>query len=181
MFFPRRFLVFLLLLCAAGGAVPASAQPKVGDPAPDFTLPAATRDTILMSGIRLSDSFGKAAVILAFYPADWSGGCTKEMCAMRDSFEELATLHAVVYGISGDYVYSHREWAKHLSIPFMLFSDHDHTVARAYASYNPDRGYNRRTVYLIDREGNIVYIDLNYRVDTQDSFNKLTEALKALR
>jgi peroxiredoxin len=181
MFFSRRFLFSFLFLCGAGGAVPTSAQPRVGDPAPDFTLPAATRDTILMSGVRLSDSFGKAAVVLAFYPADWSGGCTREMCTMRDSFEELSTLHALVYGISGDYVYSHREWAKHLGIPFMLLSDHDHTVARAYGSYNPDRGSNRRTVYVINKEGKIGYADLDYRVDTLDSFKKLTEALKGLR
>ncbi len=150
---------------------------KLGDAAPTFTLSSATKDTIVKDGFSLASSVGKNNIILAFYPADWSGGCTKEMCAMRDSFTELSKLGAEVYGISGDYVWSHREWAKHLGLQFPLLSDHDHAVAKTYQSYNPESGFNKRTVFVIDKMGKIAYMDLEYKAGTPDSFNKLKAAL----
>jgi peroxiredoxin Q/BCP len=83
-------------------------------------LPYATQEKIFLSPadqLALSGQRGKA-VILAFYPADWSGGCTKEVCTLRDTFAELAKLNAVVLGISGDYVFSHQEWAKFHKLQF---------------------------------------------------------------
>ncbi|MEW6511914.1 MAG: peroxiredoxin [Bacteroidota bacterium] len=160
---------------AAGG------QLTVGDPAPHFTLPGATKDSLLSSPVSLSDYAGKAVVILAFYPADWSGGCTKEMCTMRDNFKDLGQLGATVLGISGDYVHSHREWAKALDLPFALLSDHDHAVARRYDSYNPDRGYNLRTIYVVDETGAIAYVDLAYKPGSSESFDMLRNALKTIR
>jgi len=64
---------------------------RIGSKAPDFTLPGATKDTILSSGIT-SPIGREGPVVLAFYPADWSGGCTKEMCLMRDRFTDLGKL-----------------------------------------------------------------------------------------
>jgi peroxiredoxin len=152
-----------------------------GKPAPDFTLSYATKDTIVNNGFTLSSHIGKNVIILAFYPADWSGGCTKEMCTIRDEFSDLTTLGANVYGISGDYVYAHREWARQLNLPFMLLSDHQHEVARLYQSYNEQTGFNRRTVFVIDKQGLIAYMDLHYSAATPDSFNKLKAALTLLQ
>ena len=173
----RTFGALMVTLGALWGS-PAAAQLRVGDRAPEFTLPAATRDTILHAGIALADARAKGKVILAFYPANWSGGCTKEMCTMRDGFSELASLEATIFGISGDYVYSHREWAKQLDLPFTLLSDHDHAVAKQYASYNPERGYNRRTVFVVDRDGTIAYVDMEYKVSSPESFDRLRSALR---
>jgi peroxiredoxin len=159
---------------AAGGTL------KVGDRAPDFTLPGATKDSIDRAGVTLSSRTGGDAVILAFYPADWSGGCTKEMCTMRDNFGDLGSLGATVFGISGDYVYSHREWAKALGLPFRLLSDHDHHVARLYESFNEKSGFNLRTVYVIDKLGTIAYIDPAFIAGSPDSFAKLKAALSSL-
>ena len=92
-------------------AAAAAAAPKVGEPAPDFTLPYATRDSVARDSVTLSVLARKHHVVLAFYPADWSGGCTKEVCSFRDSFASLGAVNADVIGISGDYVYSHYEWA----------------------------------------------------------------------
>jgi len=160
--------------CARGGTL------NVGDSAPDFTLPGATKDTIDYAGVTLSSRTGGSAIILAFYPADWSGGCTKEMCTMRDNFGDLGTLGATVFGISGDYVYSHREWAKSLGLPFMLLSDHDHRVATLYGSFNAKTGFNIRTIYVIDRQGKIAYIDPAYVAASPESFAKLKSALSTI-
>jgi peroxiredoxin Q/BCP len=165
---------FLLLIAAT---VFAGETLKLGDSAPMFTLSSATKDTIIRNGFSLAEHIGKNNIILAFYPADWSGGCTKEMCTMRDSFTELSKLGAAVYGISGDYVWSHREWANHLNLQFTLLSDHDHAVATMYQSYNADTGYNKRTVFVINKQGKIAYIDMEYKAGTPDSFDKLKAAL----
>lgn len=174
-------IIGIAAIAATFGAAPAAGGTlHVGDRAPDFTLPAARKDTILQGGVRLSSATGAGVVILAFYPADWSGGCTKEMCTMRDNFGDLGTLGATVYGISGDYVFSHREWAKALGLPFALLSDHDHHVARQYESYNEDSGFNQRTIYVIDREGKIAYIDPAYKAGSPESFARLKQALSTI-
>ena len=153
---------------------------NVGDKAPDFTLPYATKDSII-EALKLSDMIGKNNIILAFYPADWSGGFTVEMYTMRDNFGLLGELGATVFGISGDYEYSHREWAKHHNLQFGLLADHHHDVAKLYSSYNPDTGFNLRTIYVIDRKGIIAYIDLAYKAREASSFEKLKAALAKLK
>ena len=172
--------VILIMILAVAIGFSGEKQLNVGNKAPDFSLPCATKDTLL-DVVRLSDIVGRNIIILAFYPADWSGGCTKEMCTMRDNFGALSDLGATVYGISGDYIYSHREWAKHHNLQFALLSDHDHSVARTYSSYNAATGMNLRTVYVIDRSGTIAYIDLSYKAGTPDSFEKLKAALANLK
>jgi peroxiredoxin len=156
-------------------------RPNVGDTAPDFSLAGATKDSILADRVKLSDAASRNTIILAFYPADWSGGCTKEMCTMRDNFQDLGDLGATVFGISGDYVHSHREWAKSLGLPFTLLSDHDHVVAKAYGSFNERSGYNFRTVYVVARGGLVAYVDPSYRAGSAESFEHLRAALASIR
>jgi peroxiredoxin Q/BCP len=179
-----KIFTFLLLLSAVT-VFPLSAQNKevrsLGEIAPDFALPYATKDSLGGADLRLSSLLGSKAIVLAFYPADWSGGCTKEVCTLRDNFASLADLNAEVLGISGDYEYSHHEWAKHNNLPFRLISDHRHEAAKAYNSYNETAGYNRRTVYVIDKNGKIAYIDLTYSVRDMESFEKLKKALKDIQ
>ena len=177
----RAFLVVLLSLAATSPLLAAPADSlRVGDPAPDFTLPYATQDSIAMSPITLSSLEGKGNIILAFYPADWSGGCTKEVCSLRDSFSALSAMNADVLGVSGDYQFSHHEWAKFHKLPFRLVSDHRHAVARQYGSYDDASGFNRRTVFAIDKAGKIAYIDLHYSPRDSTSLNKLQGALSQL-
>jgi peroxiredoxin len=175
----NMFIAPALFAALLAGRGEGGAKLKVGDQAPDFTLPGATKDSLEQAGITLSSVRG-GTVILGFYPADWSGGCTKEMCTMRDNFADLGTLGATVYGISGDYVYSHHEWARALDLPFTLLSDHQHRVARLYDSYNEESGFNIRTVYVIDRQGKIAYIDPAYKAGSAESFARLKEALATI-
>ena len=154
---------------------------KVGDTAPDFALPYATKDSVAEDSLKLSSLVGKKNIVLAFYPADWSGGCTKEMCTMRDNFSDLSKLNAEILPISGDYEYAHYHWAKEMGFQFKMVSDHQHDIGRRYNSYIEGSGYNRRTVYVIDKQGKIAYIDLQYKARDLNSFNKLQEALKKLQ
>jgi peroxiredoxin len=157
--------------------------PKVGEAAPDFKLPYATQEQIYFKPeerLSLSSMRGKN-VILAFYPADWSGGCTKEVCTLRDTFAELAKLNANVLAVSGDYVFSHHEWAKFHKLQFPLLSDHDHKVARAYGSYNEAVGFNNRTVFLIDKDGVVRYSNLEFKAGDANDYNRLREELTKLK
>jgi peroxiredoxin Q/BCP len=154
---------------------------RVGQQAPEFSLPYATRDSVARSPLRLSDLTGTRNVILAFYPADWSSGCTKEVCTLRDSFGRLQALNAEVLGISGDYVYSHHAWAKHHDLPFRLLSDHRHEAARTYESFNEQSDYTRRTVFVINMRGEIAYKDMEYSVADSLDFERLRQALSSIR
>jgi peroxiredoxin Q/BCP len=187
---PLRYALLLSIVFAAVAGlanaprIAASASSsdtlKVGDMAPDFTLPYATKDSIAMGTMTLSSMYGKGPIVLAFYPADWSGGCTKEVCSFRDNFSSLSALNAQVLGISGDYVFSHHEWAKFHNLPFTLASDHDHAIAKKYSSYNEKYGVDNRTVYALDKTGKIVYIDLKYSPRDDASLKKLQAALEGI-
>jgi peroxiredoxin len=160
----------------------APAAPKVGESAPDFSLPYATQEKIVLDPkeyMSLSSLRGKN-VILAFYPADWSGGCTTEVCTLRDTFLELGKLNATVLGISGDYVFSHQEWAKFHHLQFPLLSDHDHKIARMYDSYTEERGFNKRTVYLIDKDGVVRYVNLAFKAADKADYDALRASLEKL-
>lgn len=161
----------------------AAIPPKIGQAAPDFLLPYATLEKIYSKPdewLSLNSMRGKN-VILAFYPADWSGGCTKEVCMLRDTFAELAKLNATVLGISGDYVFSHHEWAKFHKLQFPLLSDHDHKIARLYGSFYEGVGYNKRTIFLIDKEGVVRYSNLEFKAGDINDYNKLREELAKLK
>jgi len=178
-----KTILWLVWFLATGLMVQAQEQvpPSVGDTAPEFALPYATKDSMAKTPIKLADLVGKRAIVLAFYPADWSTGCTKEVCAFRDNFAALRDLDAEILGISGDYVWSHHEWAKFHTLPFRLLSDHSHAVAKIYGSLNEKTLYNKRTVFVIDKHGKIAYANLSYSVADLQDFEKLRAALAAVK
>ena len=176
----RAFSTLFVIFAATLSPAQTSQAPGVGQRAPDFTLQFATKDSIARTPLTLSQQIGRNAIVLAFYPADWSGGCTKEMCTMRDDFGSLEKLHAEILAISGDYVFAHYHWAKEQNFPFRLLSDHLHVVAKQYDSYSEKYGFNKRTVFVIDKSGNIAYEDLEYSVADSDDFNRLKAALAKL-
>ncbi len=176
----RKTIVFLFLVPVLVLAQSTEA-PKIGQLAPDFTLQYATKDSIARTPLTLSKVVGNRTVVLAFYPADWSGGCTKEMCTMRDEFGSLEKLNAELLAISGDYVFAHHQWAKDENFQFRLLSDHLHNVARLYGSYNDKYGFNKRTVFVVNKEGKIAYENLDYSVADNDDFNRLKAELAKLQ
>jgi peroxiredoxin len=177
-------IIFIIFLLSLGYNPVFNSAPEdhlaIGALAPDFTLPFATKAEIIWDGITLSEIIGESNIILAFYPANWSGGCTQQLCNFRDNFSYLQELDATILAISGDYVFSHHEWAKQQKFPFKLLSDHLHEVGKIYESYNPERGFNKRTVFIIDKNGRIAYKNMSYSVSDESHFDAVKEALRQL-
>jgi thioredoxin-dependent peroxiredoxin len=116
---------------------------KAGDRAPQFTL----TDS---QGKRVSlGDFAGRQVILYFYPADDTPGCTKEACGFRDAWDDLRALGVEVLGVSGDDAESHRRFAIKYRLPFTLLSDPGHEVMRAYGAYGAKTMYGKKVVGVI--------------------------------
>ncbi len=126
---------------------------KVGDPAPDFSLPTDGGGQVALKDLR-----GKK-VVLYFYPKDDTSGCTKEACAFRDAQPDFSAANAVVLGVSKDGVASHEKFKTKHDLPFTLLSDEDGKVCEAYGVWVEKSMYGRkfmgieRATFLIDEEG----------------------------
>jgi peroxiredoxin Q/BCP len=103
--------------------------------------------------VSLGGFLGKRPVVLFFYPKDNTLGCTKEVCAFRDSFEELAKLDAEVIGISSDSVDSHKGFAEKHKLPFILLSDQGGKVRSLYGVPSTLGIFAGRVTYVIDEDG----------------------------
>lgn len=130
--------------------------PQVGEQAPHFTL----TDTD-MQPVSLHDFQGKT-VILAFFPAAFSGVCTKEMCTFRDSLAQLNQANAQVLGISVDLPYSLKQFKEAQSINFPLLSDFDRQAIGEYGVVDNNfkgftSGLAKRSVFVIDPSGTITW------------------------
>ena len=171
----QKILFGIAAVCAIL-ATSALAQEKlaVGDNVPDFKLPYATKDTIVFEGMSSRDLAGKTYV-LAFYPADWSGGCTREVCTFRDALADFDELNVTVLGVSVDSPFSHRKWAREENLNFKLLSDQTHKFGKAMGVYNEDSGVFSRSTFVIGPDGKLKYADYDYSVKDNQDF----EALKA--
>ena len=147
------------------GPGPSTKQLQIGQKAPAFALP--NQDGKIM---RLSDFKGKK-VVLYFYPKDDTPGCTKESCAFRDGLDEIHDSGAVVLGISGDSVDSHKKFVKKFNLNFPLLSDEQKTVLQAYGVWKEKSLYGRkfmgieRTTFIIDEQGKLDDIFPKVKVD----------------
>lgn len=128
---------------------------KVGDIAPEFTKLRATNGET----VSLADFKGKNTVVLAFFPAAFTGGCTQEMKAFNTDLEKFTAAGAKVFGISTDNLPSQAHWAKEvLQIQQPLLSDFQRKTSEAYGVLGP-AGMASRTTFVIDPNGKILHID----------------------
>jgi peroxiredoxin Q/BCP len=132
----------------------ANSDVKDGAVAPDFALPDAQGNRW-----RLSEHRGKVVVLL-FYPGDETPICTRQMCSVRDRWEDYAATGAEVIGISTDSVESHKSFAEHHDLPLRLLSDADRKVADLYGANSLVPGKVARSVFVIDADGVIRYRDV---------------------
>ena len=155
--------------------------PEPGEMAPEFTLPWATRDSVgpADAPFRLGHQRGKV-VVLAFFPRDFTSGCTAEMRTFSDQYATMFGDGVVVVGISVDSLTTHIGFAQSLQLPFQLLSDPTQSVARKYSSQGPGETM-RRTVYVLDRDGRVVYRDLRFGPLDPHSYDELKSAVREAR
>jgi peroxiredoxin Q/BCP len=130
---------------------------------------------------RLSDQFGKVVVLL-FYPGDETPVCTRQMCSVRDRWEDYAATGAEVVGISTNSVESHKSFAEHHELPLRLLADTDRKVADQYGAQSLIPGKVARSVFVIDGQGVITYRDVRplglFRPKDDDTIAAIRKALK---
>ena len=108
---------------------------------------------------RLSDHRG-GVVVLLFYPGDETPICTRQMCSVRDRWQDYAATGAEVVGISTDDVESHKSFIDHHNLPLRLLSDVDRKVADLYGARSIIPGKVARSVFVIDADGVVRYRDV---------------------
>jgi len=117
---------------------------KVGDKAPDFTLPDQDGRPVTLSSL-----VAAGPVLLVFYPRDFSPMCIRQLSMLRDRYSDLAAAGVVVLGISTDELDSHRRFRQSLDLPFRLLSDADQTVCHAYDVLGLFGANTRRVTYVV--------------------------------
>ncbi len=145
------------------------AKVQVGELAPDFALADESGKLVQLS------SFRGSKVILYFYPADFTPGCTAQACGFRDNIDEIREKNAVVIGISPDSTQSHQKFRTQYNLPFILLSDPQHGVAKKYGAWGTKVSFGKKSVgiirshFVIDEQGKIV--DAQVPVKAKDSPN----------
>ncbi len=125
-----------------------------GSTAPDFALQDGDG-----ANWRLADQLGKVVVLL-FYPGDETPICTRQMCSVRDRWEDYAATGAEVVGISTNSVESHKSFAENHELPLRLLADVDRKVADLYGANSMVPGKVARSVFVIDSKGVLRYRDV---------------------
>lgn len=138
--------VLLLSVTACGK----SQMLEPGAQVPEFKLPDQNGNMFDISSV-----LGKKKLVIYFYPKDETPGCTKEACTFRDDFSTFEKSDAMIIGISGQSVQSHKEFADKYNLPFTLLSDKDNTVRKMFGvKTSPIPG---RVTFVVDKTGHVVY------------------------
>ena len=148
--------------------------PSVGAPAPDFTLPSTMGSNVALSSLR-----GKN-VLLAFFPLAFTSTCTKELCDMRDEWDQFATDSTVVIPVSVDSTPTLKEFKSKYSLRSDFLSDFKRDVARAYGVLLEDRFYSNRAYFLIDRAGILRWVHVEANPSEKRTNAELLEQIKLL-
>jgi peroxiredoxin Q/BCP len=155
--------------------------PDVGKRAPDFSLPWANRDGVgpIESPYQLTSDRGRI-IVVAFYPRDFTSGCTAELKTFAQQYDSLFGSEVTLVGISTDSVTTHSRFAASLNLPFRLLSDPEQRVSKQYASKDSG-GYNRRTVYVIGPDGRVKYRNMKFNPLDPQAYSELRAAVKTVR
>jgi glutaredoxin-dependent peroxiredoxin len=154
---------------------------KVGDKAPAFTL----ADTEKKPR-SLSEFIGKKTV-LAFFPGAFTGVCTKEMCALRDSMSSFNTMNAQVVGISVDSPFANKAFATQNNLQFPLLSDFVRDTVKLYgielSNFSGLHGYvaAKRSVFVLDKTGIVRYAWISDNPGVEPVYDEISKALQAIK
>lgn len=144
----------------------------VGDQAPDFSLPGTGGRNYSLS------EFSGRPVVLVFYPGDDTAVCTKQLNTYNSELDEFQAVEATVLAISAQDVASHEAFAAKHGFKFPLLADVDKHVAGLYGTLGP-LGFPRRSVFVVDAAGKVVYAHRAIAGLTYRSVDEITAALKA--
>lgn len=156
-------------------------MPTIGSDAPDFTLPDHKREAVT-----LSEQRGKN-VVLAFFPAAFTGVCEKELCTFRDSIAAFNDLDAAVYGIAVDAPFSNAAFAERNNLNFPILSDYARAAVRAYDIAHDDfagmTGYTaaKRSVFVVDKQGKLQYAWVADNPGQEPNYDEVKAAVEKLQ
>ena len=153
---------------------------ELNSKAPDFKL-----FNTLKKEISLSEQKGKNVVLL-FFPLAFTSTCTKELCNIRDNYAMYNDLNALVFGISGDSLFSLGKFKEEQKLNFDLLSDFNKEVSTAYESIYElfgfgMKGVTKRAAFVIDSNGIIKYKEILENASEEPSYEGITSALKELK
>jgi thioredoxin-dependent peroxiredoxin len=177
-------LLFAAAIPAAGlaQAAPVAAAPvlQVGDMAPDFTLPASTKEGVSSTPLHLKDMRGQT-VVLAFFPKVRTGGCTRQMLAYRDAYGTLFNggKGVALFSISADKPEAQASWAHDSNFVWPFLSDVGGAVGTQYDSWRGN--YHNRVVYVIAPDGRISNIMKPFNEIDPKSYSDLKTAIDVAR
>jgi peroxiredoxin Q/BCP len=134
-----------------------AAEPAVGDAAPDFKLQASDGKTY-----SLADFKGKKAIVIAWFPKAFTGGCTKECKSFKADGAEMRKFEVAYFTASCDDVETNTKFAKSLDLDYPILSDPDGSVAAAYGVGKP----SKRWTFYISAEGKVLHVDKGVKTDT---------------
>jgi thioredoxin-dependent peroxiredoxin len=147
----------------------------LGARAPEFTLP--NQDD---QSVSLSTLLRNGPLILYFYPADFTPGCTREACSFRDLYTDIQQAGLEVAGVSPQKPETHRAFREKYLLPFTLLSDVDKSVVRMYDVLGPLGFGVRRATYLIDQARYIrAAVLADFRIGQHEDFVRRAVALSA--
>lgn len=177
--FYRFYITVYLILFTVYILVPENSKAqnmkeiKIGDTIPTFSLPDQNGKTV-----NINDIVGQKNLVLFFYPKDDSPGCTAQACSFRDQYEEFAEVNAVVIGISGQSVKSHKKFAEKHNLSYTLLSDNNNELRKKFGvPANLFGIIPGRVTYIIDKKGQVVHI-----FNSQTQIDKhISNALEILR
>jgi peroxiredoxin Q/BCP len=149
----KHYILLLALLAIMVSPSHAQTNPHitVGDKVPVFSLQDQNGKTF-----NIADHIGKQLLVIYFYPKDESMICTKEACAFRDSFDDFTKAGALVIGINSGTVASHKAFADHYKLPFVLLSDPGNKVYNQFG-IKGKLFFTGRETFIVDLTGKVFY------------------------
>ncbi|MFB6252246.1 MAG: redoxin domain-containing protein [Halobellus sp.] len=154
---------------------------SIGDEAPDFTAPLADGD---VGSFTLSEHLDDAPIVLAFFPAAFTGTCTAEMCTFRDRMVNFEDVGATIYGISIDTPFTLNEFREQNDLNFDLVSDTNREIVDAY-DISMDftalgvRNVAKRAVFVVDASGTVTYTWVSDDPGVEPDYDEVAEAVEA--
>ena len=154
---------------------------KVGDKAPEFTLP----DIDLKP--RSLKEFLRQKVVLAFFVGAFTSTCTKEMCEFRDSMARLIDLKSQVIGISVNDPFTNKAFAEKNRLPFPILSDHKREVIKTYGLESPNfaglNGYTvaKRSIFILDEKGVVRYVWVSDNPAVEPNYQEIQNTLEKIK